>query len=168
MEENKNLDNKHTLGICTNTMYIFAVILLLKMLTTIYISAQLVEKCGFIGSLGVFYPLFSIYRNSRVDWRARSFNTFLIGMPPSIIQIKLVQIGPVMWEEKIFWKFTENRRWWTPSDGKFLESFDALTACTVHLPFCICYCICMSSLYSCIWFMRNKNNWLNKIKWKKS
>ena len=48
-------------------MYIFAVILLLKMLTTIYISAQLVEKCGFIGSLGVFYPLFSIYRNSRVD-----------------------------------------------------------------------------------------------------
>ena len=67
LEENKNLDNKHTLGICTNTMYIFAVILLLKMLTTIYISAQLVEKCGFIGSLGVFYPLFSIYRNSRVD-----------------------------------------------------------------------------------------------------
>lgn len=142
-----------------NTMYIFAVILLLKMLTTIYISAQLVENCGFIGSLGVFIPYF-LFIGTVVLIEGEIIQHIFNRNAPSIIQNKLVQIGPVMWEEKIFWKFTENGWWWIPSDGKFLESFDALTACTVQLPFCICYCICMSSLYCCFWFMRNKNDWI--------
>ena len=94
MEENKNLD-KHTLGICMNTMYIFDVILLLKMLTTIYISAQLVENCGFIGSLGVFIPYF-LFIGTVVLIEGEIIQHIFNRNAPSIIQNKLVQIGPVM------------------------------------------------------------------------